>query len=111
MLRSLTIKLQLQLHCQNTRVFRRRLSAVELRKESKSNEIKWVGWTVAHNTWEPITNLAGYEGMVAAFEKVWQENYDKKSSEELIRKAVIKLVTATPPAVQPTGSRTPNDTI
>eukprot|EP00731_Ephydatia_muelleri_P003503 Em0001g3503a len=49
--------------------------------------------------------------MVAAFEKAWQENYDKKSAEELIRKAAMKLVTATPPAVQPTGSRTPNDTI
>ena len=34
--------------------------------------------------------------MVAAFEKVWQENYmyDKKSEEELIRKAANKLVTA-----------------
>ena len=81
------------------------------KKGQPEYEIKWVGWTAAHNTWEPITNLAGYEGMVAAFEKVWQENYDKKSAEELIRKAAIKLVTATPPAVQPTGSRTPNDTI
>ena len=34
-----------------------------------------------------------------------------KSAEELIRIAAIKLVTATPPAVQPTGSRTPNDAI
>ena len=81
------------------------------KKGKPEYEIKWVGWTAVHNTWEPITNLAGYEGMVAAFEKVWQENYDKKSAEELIRKAAIKLVTATPPAVQPTGSRTPNDTI
>ena len=39
-----------------------------------------------HNNWELITNLAGYEGMVTAFEKVWQEHYDKKSAEEL-RKA------------------------
>ena len=60
------------------------------KKGKPENEIKWVRWTAAHNTWEPITNLAGYEGMVAAFEKVSQENYDKKSSEELIRKAVIK---------------------
>ena len=45
---------------------------------------KWLGWTAARNTWEPITNLAGYEGMVAAFEKVRQENYDKNSAEELI---------------------------
>ena len=36
MLRSLTIKLQLQLRCPNTRVFRRRLSAVELRQDSQS---------------------------------------------------------------------------
>ena len=39
MLRSLTIKLQLQLHCQNTRLFRMRLSAVELRKESQSTRL------------------------------------------------------------------------
>ena len=39
-----------------------------------------------HNNWELITNLAGYEEMVTAFEKVWQEHYDKKSAEEL-RKA------------------------
>ena len=49
--------------------------------------------------------------MVIAFE-VWQENYDKKSALELylIRKAANKSDTATPPAVQSTGSRTPNDT-
>ena len=47
-----------------------------------------IGWTATHNTWEPVTNLAGYEGMVAAFEKVWQENYDKMSEEEPIRKAL-----------------------
>ena len=52
-----------------------RLSAVELRKESQSTRLSGS----AHNTWEPITNLGGYEGMVAASEKVWQENYDKKS--------------------------------
>ena len=49
-----------------------------------------------HNNWELITNLAGYEGMVTTFEKVWQEHYDKKSAEELIRKAAIKLDTASP---------------
>ena len=40
------------------------------KKRQPEYEIKWVGWTATHNTWEPITNLAGYEGMVAAFEKV-----------------------------------------
>ena len=24
-------------------------------------EIKWVGWTAASNTWEPVTNLVGCE--------------------------------------------------
>ena len=86
------------------------------RKGLPEFEIKWVGWTAAHNTWEPITNLAGYEGMVAAFEKVWQDSYDEKSAEELKRKAAIKLVntTATPPvqtALQLTGSPTPDDDV
>lgn len=31
------------------------------RKGQPEYEIKW---SAAHNTWEPITNLAGYEGMV-----------------------------------------------
>ena len=35
----------------------------------------------------------------------------RSQAEELIRKVAIKLITATPPAIQPIGSRTPNDTI
>ena len=33
------------------------------RKGRPEYEIKWVGWIAAHNTLEPITNLADYEGM------------------------------------------------
>ena len=33
------------------------------RKGRPEYEIKWVGWIAAHNTLEPITNLADYEGI------------------------------------------------
>ena len=31
-------------------------------------EVKWLGWSAAHNTWEPITNLVGCEEKIRNFE-------------------------------------------
>jgi hypothetical protein len=68
----------------NTQYFVREVKGRRMTKNGVEFLIGWRDFPLdKDDTWEPITNLPGSEHMIAEYQRIWEEQYKIKTSEQL----------------------------